>query len=67
MTKEQLLAEIEDLLRSMPPRQTIRHEIDKNLSWLGRASALIEQWSPPKALLFREYLNQLQVRYAGRP
>ncbi len=35
MTKEQLLAEVEDLLKTMPPRPTIRHQIEENLSWLG--------------------------------
>jgi hypothetical protein len=60
MTKEQLLAEVDDLLRTMPPRQTIRHETEENLSWMGKVAAVIEQWSPPKATLFRQYLDQFQ-------
>jgi hypothetical protein len=58
MTKEQLLAEVEDLLRTMPPWATIRHETDENFAWLGRLSAVIEVWSPPKAVLLAAYLDQ---------
>ncbi len=68
MTKEQLLAEVEDLLRTMPPRPTIRHETEENLSWLGRVSAVIEHWSPPKAILLKQYLDQfhgIMAREAG--
>ena len=57
MTKEQLLVEIEDLLRSMPPRATIRHETNENLAWLGRVSAAIEKWNSSKAALVKEYLD----------
>jgi hypothetical protein len=58
MTKEQLLAEVEDLLRTMPPRPTIRHETDENLSWLGRVSAVIEQWTPTKAFFLTQYMDR---------
>jgi len=47
ITKEQLLSEIEDLLRTMPDRATIRHYIAENEAWLGRASSLIQSWSMP--------------------
>jgi hypothetical protein len=40
-----LLAEIEDVLRSMPPRATLRHQTDENLGWLGRATAVISLWN----------------------
>lgn len=59
MTKEQLLAEIEDVLRTMPPRATIRHETQENLAWLGRLSAVIENWDATKAIvLLPGYLDQ---------
>lgn len=59
MTKEQLLAEIEDVLRTMPPRETIRHETQENLEWLGRVSAVIENWNATKAIvLLPSYLNE---------
>jgi hypothetical protein len=42
-TQEQLLAELEDLLRTMPPKETLGLVTDENLAWLGRAAAVIEQ------------------------
>jgi DNA invertase Pin-like site-specific DNA recombinase len=56
VTDEQLLAELEDLLRTMPKEATIRHDIDENFGWLGRAAAIIERWSPSKGALFNESL-----------
>ena len=41
----------------MPPRTTIRHDTDENLSWLGRLSAVIANWSPARADLLRIYLG----------
>jgi len=66
MKNEQLLAEIEDLLRTMPPRATIRHGTDENLSWLGRLSAAIEQWSPEKAVIMRICLTRFHSRMADQ-
>ena len=57
MEKAQLLAEIEDTLRRMPPRATIRHETTENLDWFGRVSAVIEKWNPSKSVLVKEYCN----------
>ena len=65
MTKEQLLAEIEDLLRTMPPRATIRHETPENLAWLGRVSAVVEEWDAPKSILLRGYLDQFHGTFAS--
>lgn len=45
MTKEQLLAEIEDLLRNMPSRATIFHHSDENFAWLGRARATVAAYN----------------------
>jgi len=58
VTKEQLLAEIDDLLRAMPPRQTIRHETEENLAWFGRVSAVIENWNPLMGRELRACLDQ---------
>jgi len=41
--KEQLLAEVEELLRNMPPAATIQDDTAENYSWLGRVAAVIEQ------------------------
>jgi hypothetical protein len=59
MTKEQLLGEVEDLLRTMPPPETMHH--DENLSWLGRLSAVIEEWKPSKATLLLAYTTQFHA------
>ena len=44
MTDEELLAELEDLLRTMPPRDKIGIDSADVLSWLGRATAIIYNW-----------------------
>jgi hypothetical protein len=62
--EQQLLAEVEDVLRTLPPKATIRHDTEENLSWLGRAANVIEQWEPLKAPLFRGYLTQFHNRTA---
>jgi len=59
MTKEQLLAEIEDLLRTMPPKETLGEDTDQNLSWLGRAAAVVEQWDAWKTPFFAAHLRAL--------
>jgi hypothetical protein len=59
MTKEQLLVEAEDLLRTIPPRPTIRHATEENLSWFGRASAVVEQWKPEKGSLMGAYVERI--------
>ena len=64
LSNEQLLAEVEDLLRTTPPRATIRHTTEENLSWVGRLSAVIEQWDRGKEALLRGYLDQFHDLYA---
>jgi hypothetical protein len=59
ITPEQLLAEIEDVLRTMPPRATIRHNTDENHAWLGRASAVVGLWDRPKAITFDANVTQV--------
>jgi len=44
MTKQQLLAEIDDLLRTMPPRETIYQGTPGNWAWFGRLEAVIRKW-----------------------
>lgn len=46
MTDEELLAELEDLLRTMPPRDRLGDDSADSLSWLGRATAIISKWRP---------------------
>lgn len=56
MSKEQLLVEIEDIIRTMPPQATVRHA-PENGPWFGRVSAAIEKWKPSKSSLVKEYLD----------
>jgi hypothetical protein len=65
ISREQLLAEIEDVIRTMPPRPSFRHETAENLSWLGRASAAIEMWNPIKAAMFGIHVQQLHATMAA--
>lgn len=60
---EALLAEFEDLLRTMPPKERFGHEAEESLSWLGRAAALIDQWNAPLMVHAHGYLNALQSPY----
>jgi hypothetical protein len=62
MTKEQLLTEVEDVLRSMPPRPTIRQATDDNLSWFGRAYAVVGQWKPELSSLMWGYEERIHGR-----
>ncbi len=61
ISNEQLLAEVEDVIRTMPPRATIRHETEENLSWLGRASAVVALWDPLKGVTFDRYVNKVHA------
>ncbi len=65
MTKEVLLAELEDLLRTVPSRAVLRQVTPDNLSWLGRAAAVIDEWKPSHMVLVRLYLSDLQHNMAG--
>jgi hypothetical protein len=64
LTNEQLLSEIEDLIRTMPPRATIRHETDENFAWFGRAAALVTEWNSAKAIAFDGHLRNVHARIA---
>jgi hypothetical protein len=57
LNKDQLLVEIEDTIKTMPPRATIRHETQENLAWFGRVSAAIEKWDASKSALVKECLD----------
>ena len=49
-TPEQLIAEIEDISRTMPPIETLHHMTPEKLSWIGRFSAFVETWELSKTL-----------------
>jgi hypothetical protein len=48
VTKEQLLAEVEDILRTMPSREEFEKRSEDSVSWVGRAAAALTRWHMPK-------------------
>ena len=64
MTKKDLLAELEDLLRTVPTSQQLRSDESEGVSWLGRAVAIINLWSPAHTILARSDISKLSSRMA---
>jgi hypothetical protein len=48
VTNEQLLAEIEDILRALPTREQFDKRSEDSISWVGRAAAALTRWDMPK-------------------
>ena len=63
--KEQLLAEIEDIIRTMPPMSQIQDSAMENMAWFGRASAAIENWDTGKGALATLYISE--ITHSSRP
>jgi hypothetical protein len=59
------LYEIEQVIRSRPPRSTIRHETDENFEWFGVAQAVIERWRADKSILFDGYIKEIHHQQVG--
>lgn len=57
MNREDLLAEIEEIIKAEPLRATIRHETSDNARWFGRVRDAVEKWDPSKSVLAKEYLD----------
>jgi hypothetical protein len=57
MGNEELLVEVEDILRTMPPRETLRHSSDENFAWLGRVAAFVETWNLTKCVPLTAAMN----------
>ena len=64
MNQEDLLGEVEDILSTMPPRETLRHPTDENFAWLGRVSAFIEAWNFSKSITLGMAMHQFQGQMA---
>jgi len=60
INSHQLFSEIEDLIRTMPPRTTISDITEDNSSWLGRALALIKMWDLAEYFSFSMAATDLQ-------
>ena len=57
MLDAEILAELEDLLRTMPPGPTLRHPTEENFAWFGRARALVTVWNGRPSLTFGLYVD----------
>ncbi len=60
MTDEELLTELEDLLRVMPPKGSLCNDSEEVLSWLGRARAIISNWSTVQMALAECHFIDIQ-------
>ena len=61
MDDEHLLAEVEDLLRTSPPRSAFMKQQDSEevLGWLGRAGAVLEKWDFTKSGFISRHIRAL--------
>lgn len=59
-----LLAEIEEILRTIPPLATRRHDTRENHAWMGRTANAILQWDREKRSAFEEFNRQFHGRNA---
>ena len=58
----ELLAEVEDVLRTVPSVDDFSVPGDAELAWMGRAAAAVNAWNPATAILqFSSALDQLRV------
>jgi hypothetical protein len=55
------LAEIEDVIRTMPPRGHLHHDSDEVLIWLGRATAAVSNWDGLKGVSFSGLVSNLHL------
>lgn len=59
ISPEQLLSEVEDVLRSMPDRTKMTHALPENEDWLGRAAACVSLWNPIRGTFFTSQVERL--------
>jgi hypothetical protein len=65
LTKDQLLAEIDEVIRTMPPRAEIRKQTPSNMAWFGRAFAALNKWNSIQAIYAQQYVDEIfNVRIA---
>lgn len=61
LTKQQLLVEIEDPLRTMPSIETFREKTEESLAWTGRVSAVIEKWDYSKTISMLRFSQEIHA------
>lgn len=59
LSDEKLLAEVDDIIRSMPPHKSIHQRTEENFAWFGRASAAMRQWDSIQAVLFDGHITNI--------
>lgn len=67
MKKEDLLIEVEDLLRNVPNSSTITHDLEENYSWFGRVQAVINAWNPAKSVSLPFHMIEITGNSATNP
>ena len=60
LSREQLLAELENVLRCAPAPQNIADPSDENFFWLGRATAAMHLWDPVRGAYFNAKIDDVQ-------
>lgn len=60
LTKHQILAEIEDVIRAMPEANKLHWDSPEVLAWLGRAGAAVENWSLGKTVEWNLAVNAVR-------
>ena len=72
MNDEQILAEVEELLRSSPPQSAFMGQVNEEvIGWLGRTSAVLAKWdftqSPSVSLHISAILGEEPLQMAAPP
>lgn len=67
ITPEQLLVEVQDVLRTMPDRTKLTHELPENEAWLGRVAAVVNIWDTVRGTLLLPHVQGLVGYRANNP
>ncbi|RVJ14253.1 hypothetical protein CN184_33575 [Sinorhizobium medicae] len=67
MTSEQdLLGEIEDLIRTMPSPDSLHHRSEEVLDWLGRTKAIFSELDSAARMEMNISMNKLSHSLTGK-
>lgn len=61
MTPEDLLAEIEDLIRTRPDISALINSREESLAWAGRLSAVMRMWDPARSTTLNHSLRSVMA------
>lgn len=65
MPPEQMAAEFEAIVRSMPDPKTLHHDVPTNHEWLGQAAGLVTMADPLRGVIFKGLVDNLYDAYAN--